>query len=674
MKNIILLIVFCLSLFSVGCSFENHTTATSPDGNLTIQFLLRESGQPAYSIDFKNDKLVTMSNLGMVEANGLNLSNKFKVKSTSLKTHNNDWTSIWGENKKHKDHYNELIIALENDSKVKLNLFFRAYNEGVAFRYQYYIHSSDSVFIADELTEFNFLENATTWSIPANFETYELLYRTLPLDDLDNANTPLTLKFKDKCYVALHEASLENYPEMTVKSVEPRKLIANLAPLPNGIKAELGNSFKTPWRYFQITDNAAQLIASSLILNLNEPSVLPDAAEWVKPMKYVGVWWGMHLGIESWYDDGLGRHGATTEKAIQHIDFAAKNKIEGVLFEGWNKGWATWGVGQNFDYVTPSDDFDMDAVLAYAKEKGIKLIGHHETGGNIPHYESVLDTALQYLSSRGIHDLKTGYAGGFPNGYLHHSQYGVRHYRKVVEAAAKQKITINAHEPIKDTGLRRTYPNTMSREGARGMEWNAWSSGNPPEHHVILAFTRLLAGPMDYTPGTFDILFKNTKDLPERKKWNDQDQGNSRVNTTLAKQIALWVILYSPVQMASDLPSNYEGHPAFQFFRDFDADIDQTYPIAGEPGEFVTLARRAKDKFYLGAISNQLARNLTVPLTFLNPDIVYDAVIYADGEDANWETNPQSYQIFEREVTSNDVLLLKLANGGGSAVTFIPKK
>lgn len=659
-------------LFLVSCGSSTKNEATSPNGNLAIQFNLDEVGKPHYLVKYKGRELVALSKLGLSEKGGTNLSSGFVEQSQVYNSYNEEWNSIWGENKQHKNHYNELVVSLKNSKNVNLTLFFRAYDEGVAFRYKYDVSKADSLYIIDENTEFNFVDPATTWSIPGNFETYELLYRKLPLDSLVDANTPITFKFDNFCYASLHEAALVNYPEMTVKTVEPRKLKANLAPLPNGIKAELGNSFTTPWRYIQVTDKAADLIASSLILNLNEPSVIKDGEEWIKPMKYVGVWWGMHLGIEAWYDDALHRHGATTANAIKHIDFAAQNNIEGVLFEGWNKGWATWGVGQNFDYVTPASDFDMDQVVAYAKEKGVKVIGHHETGGNIPHYEQELDTALNYLIERGIHDLKTGYAGGFPNGYLHHSQYGVRHYRKVVEEAAKKKITINAHEPIKDTGLRRTYPNSMSREGARGMEWNAWSAGNPPVHHVDLVFTRLLAGPMDYTPGTFDILFKNSRDLPQRRKWNDQDQGVSRVNTTLAKQVALWVVLYSPVQMASDLPSNYEGHPAFQFFRDFDADIDATFPLDGEPGEFVVIARQAKDRFFLGAITNEEARDVTANLSFLKDNITYEATIYADGDEADWVSNPQDYKITKQVVKKGDSINLHLANGGGAAISFIP--
>ena len=434
-----------------------------------------------------------------------------------------------------------------------------------------------------------------------------------------------------------------------------------------------GGKFQTAWRSIQIADKAVGLINSGLILNLNEPCVLEGDLSWIRPMKYVGVWWGMHLGIESWVIND--RHGATTENTKKYIDFAAANNIEGVLVEGWNQGWETWGrPGEYvpFDFTKPFADFDIDELARYAKEKGVELLGHHETGADIPNYEAQLDRAYQWTKEKGINHVKTGYAGGIPGGYHRHSQYAVRHYRKVVQEAAKHKISINAHEPIKDTGIRRTYPNMMSREGARGMEWNAWSEGNPPEHYELLPFTRLLSGPMDYTPGTFDILLENSKNHPNRKPWNGNDKGNSRVNTTLAKQMANWVVLYSPVQMASDLIEHYEGHPAFQFFRDFDADCDWSEALQGEPGEFIAVVRKAKNNYYLGATTNKEARTLEIPLTFLEEGKKYQAKIYADGEDADWETNPTSYRIEEKIVTSADVLTVVMAKGGGQAVSFLP--
>ena len=411
------------------------------------------------------------------------------------------------------------------------------------------------------------------------------------------------------------------------------------------------------------------LINSSLILNLNEPSKIGDTS-WIRPMKYVGVWWGMHLGVETWAMDD--RHGATTENAKRYIDFAAANNIQGVLFEGWNEGWENWGGSQSFDFTKPYADFDIAEIVRYARERGIEIIGHHETGGNIPDYEHQLERAVKWYADLGIHNLKTGYAGGISGGNNHHGQYMVRHYQHVVETAAKYRMTVNAHEPIKDCGIRRTWPNMMSREGARGKEWDAWSAGNPPSHEVTLPFTRLLAGPMDFTPGTFDILYENTRNSPRRKLWNCGPEVDMRVNTTLAKQIAEWVIIYSPVQMASDLIENYEGHPAFRFFRDFDADCDWSRALAGEPGEFVAVVRRAGENYFLGAATDEQPRTLSLPLDFLKPGTKYRATIYADGPDADWKTNPTSYTISEREVSAADTLEVAMAPGGGQAVSFMP--
>ena len=664
-------IAIILSLLNlVACKPTHSTSIKSPSGEITLQFSIDDLGQPQYEVSFKNSNIIGLSHLGFEAANELNLATGFKLIDTHTTQINEEWSAPWGENKQHSNHYNSLAVDLINKTGTQLTLFFRAYDEGIAFRYQYHIEGVTEVILLDEYTAFNFVpKEATTWSIPGDFESYEHLYRTLPLSQLNDANTPVSIKFDHIGYAALHEAALTNFPEMIIKATQPNQFKAELAPLPDGTKALLPNNFKTPWRSLHLVDRAIDLIGSSLILNLNEPSVIEDTS-WIKPMKYIGVWWGMHLGIESWSMHD--RHGATTEKALAYIDFAHKNNIDAVLFEGWNEGWDTWGTDQKFDYTTPYADFDIDRITRYAKERNIAVIGHHETGGNIPHYEAELDDAFAWYKEKGIVDVKTGYAGGFKGGYRHHSQYGVKHYRKVVEKAAALNMTINAHEPIKDTGIRRTYPNSMTREGSRGMEWNAWSTGNPPEHQTILPFTVNVAGPIDYTPGIFDILYENTRNLPERKKWNDQDQGNSRVHTTLAKQMALWVVIYSPMQMAADLISNYEGHPAFQFFRDFDADCDATYPLAGEPGQYVAIARKAKENYYLGAITNEEPRNLTVALDFLEKGKTYEATIYADAEDADWINNPTAYKISKQEVTTTSQLDLNLAAGGGVAITILP--
>lgn len=662
---------YVLFLLVVLCGCTRPTELTSPDGNIKLVFNLTEAGEMTYGVSVGGTPFITPSVMGFEGRDGVNLSKGFQVEGTELTAKDETWTQPWGENKSIRNHYNEMAVHLKDQANTELTLRFRVFDDGLGFRYEYQVPQADSVFVMDELTSFNLAQDGKSWSIPASFETYELLYRTMPVSKVDNANTPMTFKTDNGVYASIHEAALTDFPEMTLKHTEGCNFKSELAPWPDGVKARFaGGSFVTPWRSIQIAPQAVGLINSGLILNLNEPCVLEGDLSWIRPMKYVGIWWGMHLGVETWTMDE--RHGATTANAKRHIDFAAANNIEAVMFEGWNEGWESWGGMQTFDYTKPYADFDMIEVARYAKEKGIEIIGHHETGGNIFNYERQLDNAYKWYADLGVHSVKTGYAGGLPGGHNHHGQFNVRHYRKVVQTAAKYHTTIDAHEPIKDTGIRRTYPNMMTREGARGMEWNAWSEGNPPEHHELLPFTRLLGGPMDYTPGTFDILYDKTRNSPRRKKWNDQDKGNSRVNTTLAKQIANWVVLYSPLQMASDMIENYEGHPAFRFFRDFDADCDWSEALQGEPGEFVAIVRKAKDKYFLGATTNEEARTLAIPLDFLEKDKKYHAVIYADGEDADWKTNPTSYQITEKDVTSADTLSVVMAKGGGQAVTFIP--
>jgi alpha-glucosidase len=429
------------------------------------------------------------------------------------------------------------------------------------------------------------------------------------------------------------------------------------------VKAYVPGRFTTPWRSIQIGHSAVDLINSALILNLNEPSKIADTS-WIRPQKYVGIWWGMHLGTQTWT---MGpRHGATTENAVKYIDFAVANNLQGVLFEGWNEGWENWGGNQHFDYMKAYDDFDIDFIAGYARDRGIELWMHDETGGNIPEFEAVLDSAFAYYASLGVHTVKTGYAGGFKGGYFHHSQYGVRHYQKVVETAAKYNIMIDAHEPIKETGIRRTWPNMMTREGARGMEWNAWSEGNSADYLCTLPYVRLLSGPMDYTPGIFDINYERAKADPGRIEWNGPN-GHCRIKTTLARQIANWVIIYSPLQMAADQIENYEGQEAFKFFRDFNADCDWSEALQGEIGKYIVVARRAGDRFFVGAGTNSEARAIELPLSFLNPGVEYMAEIYADVEAA-----PEKIAIERRKVTATDSLTIRMASAGGQAISFIP--
>ena len=651
----------CLLLFACGGNPE----IISPDGRTRLSFVTGADGCMAYTVERDGRPLILPSALGLV-AQERDLAGGFSVREIVKRSVNETWTQPWGENKILRDCHNEMTAVLKNDDGVLLTLRFRAFDDGVAFRYEWEVPDLDSLTVTDELTEFRFAEDGVSWSIPGNFNTYELLYRELPVSAVENANTPFTFRV-DGTYGSIHEAALYDFPEMNLYRTDSLAFKAELAPLPDGIKARIPSKFMTAWRTIQVGDKAVDLINSSLILNLNEPSKIADTS-WIKPQKYIGVWWGLHLGTHTWT---MGpRHGATTENALRHIDFAAANNIQGVLFEGWNEGWENWGKTQHFDYVKPYADFDLDRIAAYAREKNIELWMHNETGGNIPEYEAALETAMQRYAGLGVHAVKTGYAGGFRDGQLHHSQYGVRHYQRVVETAARYGLVIDAHEPIKDTGIRRTWPNMMTREGARGMEWNAWSEGNSAEYLCTLPFVRLLSGPMDYTPGVFDLDYSRVRGRETgMQEWNG-DNNSCCIKTTLARQIANWVIIYSPLQMASDLIENYEGHPAFQFFRDFDADCDWSEALQGEPGEYIVVVRRAGDSFFLGAGTNDEPRTLTQKLGFLKSGMTYTATIYADAPDS--AENPENYRIEKRTVTSADMLEIAMTARGGQAVTFVP--
>lgn len=651
----------CLLLFACGGNPE----IISPDGRTRLSFVTGADGCMAYTVERDGRPLILPSALGLV-AQERDLAGGFSVREIVKRSVNETWTQPWGENKILRDCHNEMTAVLKNDDGVLLTLRFRAFDDGVAFRYEWEVPDLDSLTVTDELTEFRFAEDGVSWSIPGNFNTYELLYRELPVSAVENANTPFTFRV-DGTYGSIHEAALYDFPEMNLYRTDSLAFKAELAPLPDGIKARIPSKFMTAWRTIQVGDKAVDLINSSLILNLNEPSKIADTS-WIKPQKYIGVWWGLHLGTHTWT---MGpRHGATTENALRHIDFAAANNIQGVLFEGWNEGWENWGKTQHFDYVKPYADFDLDRIAAYAREKNIELWMHNETGGNIPEYEAALETAMQRYAGLGVHAVKTGYAGGFRDGQLHHSQYGVRHYQRVVETAARYGIVIDAHEPIKDTGIRRTWPNMMTREGARGMEWNAWSEGNSAEYLCTLPFVRLLSGPMDYTPGVFDLDYSRVRGRETgMQEWNG-DNNSCCIKTTLARQIANWVIIYSPLQMASDLIENYEGHPAFQFFRDFDADCDWSEALQGELGEYIVVVRRAGDSFFLGAGTNDEPRTLTQKLGFLKSGMTYTATIYADAPDS--AENPENYRIEKRTVTSADMLEIAMTARGGQAVTFVP--
>ncbi|GAB7086126.1 glycoside hydrolase family 97 protein [Marinifilum fragile] len=661
------LFALAISLFICACTSINQVGLQSPSGNIAFELKVNEVGQMYYSLQLEDKKVISSSSLGMSLKNDSSFSNGLQIIDVKRESKNEDWKPVWGPNESINEHYNELMVSMRNHADKKLNLYVRLFDDGLGFRYEIPKQPGiDSIFIVKELTEFNFVNNGTAWTIPANYESYEMLYRTTKIDQVKDANTPATFKTDNGNYFSIHEANLTDYAGMTLKNTGGTNFQAELVPWPDGVKVKAKGSVKSPWRTITISKSAAGLVESDLIQNLNDPCALDDTS-WIEPMKYIGVWWGMHLGVETWI---MGpQHGATTENMKRYIDFAAENGVHAVLAEGWNTGWENWGKPRAFDQQTPYADYDFDEIVRYAKEKNIELVGHHETGGDYIFYEECMEDAFAKLHDNGIRTLKTGYAGPIPNGHFHHGQKMVQHYRKVVETAAKYQLMLDAHEPIKATGISRTYPNMMTREGARGMEWNAWSEGNPPEHHVILPFTRCLGGPIDYTPGTFDILYKNRK---EYTKWNSNDKGNSRVNTTISKQLALWVCLYSPLQMASDLVSNYEGHPAFKFFEMLPANFDESKVLLAEIGDVYSVARRKGKSWYIGTITDENRRNVELELSFLEDGKKYMANIFEDGDNANLKNNPTDIKIRKVQVDSKSVLPVKMIESGGQAVAIVP--
>ncbi|MCF7904153.1 MAG: glycoside hydrolase family 97 protein, partial [Candidatus Marinimicrobia bacterium] len=471
----------------------------------------------------------------------------------------------------------------------------------------------------------------------------------------------LTIKTDSDLYISIHEANLIDYSSMTLRPARSDALTleCNLVPWSDGDKVKTKAPLLSPWRTITIARKATDLLASRMILNLNPPSKIEDTS-WIRPMKYIGIWWGMHINKYSWTQGEI--HGATTENVKRYIDFAARNNIQGVLAEGWNHDWERYGQKNAFKFTEPYDDFDIEAIRQYAQSKGVALIGHHETGREAPYYEEQLEDAYKFLNHHDIHAVKTGYAGGeniYPINETHQGQWMVEHHQRVVEMAARYKVLVNIHEPVKSTGLERSWPNLMTREGTRGMEWNAWSEGNPPSHTTILPFTRQLAGPIDYTPGIFDLHF-------------DQYKPENRVKTTLAKQLALMVVIYSPMQMAADLIENYMDQPAFQFIRDLPNDWDESRYLSGEIAEHVTIVRKSGDEWFLGAITNERGRKLRVPLAdFIDSDMI--AECYSDGAEADWESNPYALHIGQYLASPSDTLNALIAPGGGLAIRFLPK-
>lgn len=657
-------------------AFENGPVlarVSSPDDRLVFLLGQGRFDSLVYAVRFGTETIVLESQLGLRFEQQAGFDRGLSLSGMERSSRDEHWEQPWGERRLVRDQHEELLLHLTGPLERRIDLRVRVFNDGLGFRYEVPEQAGlDELNIVDELTEFALPQESTAWWIPGRrYNRYEYLYRSSGLEEIGLAHTPFTLRTPAGTHLSIHEAALVDYAAFVLDQRREGVFQVNLTPWSDGTRVKTAAPFKTPWRTLQVAEKATGLLNSSLILNLNEPNQLGDVS-WVKPGKYVGIWWAMHIRDRTWSSGPM--HGATTEETIRYMDFAAEHGFDGVLVEGWNIGWdGDWfHNGDLFRFSEPYPDFDIEAVSRHGREKAVRLIGHHETSGNVSNYAGQMEAAYDLYESAGVRQVKTGYVAdagdikrvddkGVAHYEWHDGQFMVGEYLKSVTEAAKRRISINTHEPIKDTGLRRTYPNWLAREGARGQEFNAWGDpGNPPEHTAILPYTRMLSGPMDFTPGIFDLTFEG-------------DAGEHRVSTTLAKQLALYVTLYSPIQMAADLPENYQARPeAFQFIVDVPTDWEESIAVAGEVGEFVVFARqqRSAQDWYLGAVSDEQERDLEIPLDFLEKGRSYTAHIYRDGDGADWESNPYPIVIEKKKVSSSDVLSLWLAPGGGAAVRF----
>ena len=707
MRNIQKFIFSIFIVFIFSCSSENLNApfeVSSPNNSLRAVISMDE-GAPYYSLTFNGTLIVENSRLG-INTDKFLLSDQLKVINIKRKSQNKSWSQVWGEQKTVYDNHNELELTLLcTVEKNKMILRFRMFNDGMGFRYEIPKQEKISEFtILDELTEFNLAEDSPSWWIPAYaYRRYEFLYANTLISEISRDNyselvenlsgprigpeavqTPFTTQRKDGTVITIHEANLTNYSSMALKATGTKKLECDLFPWSDGTKVKTSAPMKSPWRTMIVGANPSDIVMSTLTLNLNEPNKLSNT-NWIEPGKYIGVWWEMIGTNQSTWGSGP-NHGATTEKVMKYIDFGSKHGFKGVLVEGWNKGWdQSWccnGEGEDFGFYHTHPDFDHELVRDYAKEKNIRIIGHHETGTQIENYESQLDSAFAYCQKNGIRVVKTGYVNdGSQNikrtgedGKIykewHHGQYMIEHFRKVLETAAKYEVSIVVHEPIKDTGLRRTYPNMLSREGARGQEFNGFmgiKDHNKPNHSTILPFTRLVSSPMDYTPGIFNLT-EYRYVAPDNREINL----NHQIPSTISKELALYVVIYAPVQMAADLPENYEGHPAFQFIKDVPTDWKTSICLNGEIGQYITMARKdvGSNDWYLGSITNEDSRELNVSLSFLDPDKRYTATIYKDPEAGGWKKKPEEVVIEDQSVNNGSTLNIVLPPGGGQAIKF----
>ena len=694
--------------FLVTTNLINAQELKSPNGNLSMSFSLLNDGTPSYSLVYKNKPVIKTSKLGLELKNDKNsLLNNFVITESKTVSLDESWKPVWGEVQQIRNNYNELAVTLNQKSTDRILVIrFRLFNEGLGFRYEFPTQKNLTYFIIkEERTQFAMTGNHTAFWISGDYDTQEYDYTKSKLSEIrnlsgkartDNASqtwfsdtgvqTALMMKTDDGLYINLHEAALINYSCMHLNLDDKNMIFESwLTPDAKGDKGYIQAPSQSPWRTIMVSDDARTILSSKITLNLNEPCKIDDTS-WIKPVKYVGVWWEMITGKSSWsYTDEypsiqLGitdyskakpnkTHGANTKHVKKYIDFAAKNGFDAVLVEGWNEGWEDWfGHSKDyvFDFITPYPDFDVKDLHAYAKSKGIKMIMHHETSGSTRNYERHMDKAYQFMKDNGYDAVKTGYVGPIlPVGEHHYSQSIINHYQYVVEKAVDYKIMINAHEAVRPTGICRTYPNLIGNEAARGTEFQAFG-GSKPNHVTILPFTRLIGGPMDYTPGIFEM---------DVKKFSPNN--NSHVNSTLANQLALYVTMYSPLQMAADLIENYNRFPdAFQFIKDVAVDWDNSIYLEAEPGDYITVARKAKGKnnWFIGNVNGETPRTSKISLDFLDKNKKYTATIYADGKDANYKTNPQAYTIKTMTVTSKTKIEQLSASGGGYAISIIELK
>ena len=697
MRKIILL----MSIFAIHLTMAQQQS--SPDGSVILSFSLKNDGTPSYKVTYKNKPVINESTLGFTLKKADPLTNNFKVVDTKKSTFRETWKPVWGEESEILNHYNELLVSLEqNNTKRKMNIRFRVYNEGVGFRYEFPSQKELTYFVVEEeLSQFAMTGDHTAWWIPGDYDTQEYDYMESKLSEIrglmkeavtenvsqfafspTGVQTSLMMKTKDGLYINLHEAALVDYSLMNLNLDDKTFTFQSwLTPDAQGAKGYLMAPCHSPWRTIMVSDDARKILASRLILNLNEPCAIADTS-WIKPVKYVGVWWEMITGKSSWsYTNDLptidlntvdytktkpnGTHGATNENVRKYIDFAAKHGFDQVLVEGWNTGWEDWFGHKKdyvFDFVTPYPDFDLKALNEYAHSKGVKLMMHHETSGSTRNYERHMKAAYELMNKYGYNSVKSGYVGDIlPVGEHHYSQSTINHYLYAIKEAAKYKIMVNAHEAVRPTGLCRTYPNMIGNESARGTEYEAFG-GNKVFHTTILPFTRLQGGPMDYTPGIFET---------EMKYVNPNN--NSQIRTTLARQLALYVTMYSPLQMAADLPENYEKYAdAFQFIKDVPVDWQKSVYLEAEPGRYITIARKDKhsNDWYVGCTAHEGGHISELLLNFLDKGKKYEATIYADAKDANWKTNPKAYTITKQKVNAKTKLKLTAAQGGGYAISI----